>query len=265
METKENKSGLILKIALCLLILIGICISIVNQVSAGWLDENNNIYNFHSNGKVGNDKTTEYDFGYVAGDDINMFFGKKSDGKVIEAMLSEKLIGQSVYQNAGNFWEGRETDALPYAFCVGHGNTGNVNVNDAANNATYRIETIWDTDLDPNTPPGTSNIYIAGKENKTVNMTENKEDAIQLAKWAVIAKDTQNKDGIYSGVYPDNNSPYVINYTKGWLIQGYLNRAKQSGNISENYSFLDSGMTPNFLNELEPQYADIDFVKYANR
>ena len=261
METKEKKSGIILKIVLCLLILIGICISIANQVSAGWLDPNNNIYDFTRNGK-----TTEYDFGFVAGNDINMFYGKNAtDGTVNNYMLSENLIGKSVYQN---YYEGQTID-LAYAFCVGHGNTNASDVYDSSS-GTYRIETIWDTDLDPNTPPGTSNIYIAGKKNKTVNMTtEDNEDASQLAKWAVIAKDTQNNPWIHSGIYLDNNSPHVFNGTsRGWLIQGYLNRAKQSGNISESYSFSDSGhfySVPDFLDESKPQYANIDFVKYANR
>lgn len=142
---------------------------------------------------------TEYDFAVKA----------KSSSKWF-GLDPNKLIGNYVYLN---YSEGATTVYQPHAFCIGHGNT----INTAKGSGTYKIETIWDVDVDPNTLPGTSKAYLVDSANKTVYVSKGtdteKKAARILSKAARFANVVQNQT-TWMPYYSSSGSSNMVNWLR---------------------------------------------------
>ena len=231
---KKNKQDYSIKykIIFCLIFLIGIILAIVTQVKAGLLTGS---YDFTGNGYI-----TEFDFGWAARNDYDKFYNYDSSLD----MSSSNLIGKSVYMNVGSFGEWGASIEQNNCFCIGHG-TSQAIPGYNQNQPTYRIETIWDTDMDDNTPPGTSDIYIynnSGTVSSYKNRYIDNNAGYALAKWAVIAKETQGQTYNYQAFYNGQTIGNYLNKVKSMAISPYIK-------IDDNFGFTE----------------DANMVEYANR
>ena len=136
MSRFKNKFLIILYIVL----FIVCCSTIVN---AGDILDNS----YDEGGKQ--NMVTEYDFAVKAAEKPSRWYG----------LNSSKLIGNYVYMNLGNVkgGEGKATINMSHAFCLGHGNSQSTPISQNNRTWLYRLETIWDIDMDDNDLP--RNIY----------------------------------------------------------------------------------------------------------
>lgn len=134
MSKFKNKILIILYI-----ILFIICCSTIVTAAGNILDKKT--YDEGGN----QDKLTDYDF------------AKKAASKYKWYNLdSNKLIGNYVYMNLGvNSYggEGKATIDMKHAFCLGHGNSQSTYISQKNGTWLYRLETIWDIDMNADDLP----------------------------------------------------------------------------------------------------------------
>ena len=213
-----------------LLILIGLIFAIISQVDAkggDYLDSKT-----YKESGTAYDYVTEYDFAL-----------KAASQKKWYGLTPSKLIGNYMHMNYGD-WPNISTIYMKHAFCLGHGNTSATAVQDSYWGL-YKVENIWDIDMDSSDPPGTSIAYNVEDSNEEFAISSSVGKI--LAKWSFLALQT-------------HTSTLGEPKYNGYAYNGYINQNKKTlqdnSALSKkigisNYSFVENDAMQNYANKLK--------------
>lgn len=191
-----------IKILLGLIVLGALIFVIFNQADAVG---GNLFWNEYKESGTAYNYTTDYDF------------ARKANYDRWYTMNASDLIGNYMRLNYAQRPNGTTADQS-HAFCLGHGNTVATALQGGNITSYYKIENIWDTNVDTSLAPGSSKTYNADTGTKTFYAANNgsgEADTVSqaLRMWSVVARDTQR-------------STYRTARYKGRTYQEFINRYK---------------------------------------